>query len=113
VSWHRPRPFAAPVGVHHPIPTDRTFTRPHPTVKDPQDPPPVVVVPVLAPPPQPEPAADPAPVVTETVFHRGIREDLEWGYRNLPLFREGVADKFVLHQLAIRAPRITNGGKLP
>jgi hypothetical protein len=118
VSWHRPRPFAAPVGVHHPIPTDRTFTRPHPTVKDPQDPPPVPEVPVLAvqaPPPQPEAAADPAPVVTEVRLNRGILMGLRRDYARdgLPVFRATVRDRYQLHELAMRAPRTINGGELP
>jgi len=58
----------------------------------------------------PPPVVAPAPVITEVWLNRNELVSLQWDYRNLPLFRAGVADKYQLHQLAMRAPRTTIGG---
>ena len=62
---------------------------------------------------RPPAAVMPAPAINEVWFHRGIRVALEWDYRNLELFRAAAGDKFMLHQLAMRAPSTISGGKLP
>jgi len=59
---------------------------------------------------EPPPVVAPAPVITEVWLNRNELVSLQWDYRNLPLFRAGVADKYQLHQLAMRAPRTINGG---
>jgi len=56
------------------------------------------------------PVVAPAPVITEVWLNRNELVSLQWDYRNLPLFRAGVADKFMLHQLAMRAPSTISGG---
>ena len=127
---HRPRPFAAPVGTHHRIPADQTFTRPQSTVKDPQDPPQVVVVPTwsaatIAPLPTrdpgtnwPPPGADPAPVVTEVVFDPAVSRALRQDYAELPVFRAAARDRQKAGQpmfagLQLRKPTAPPRGNLP
>ena len=56
------------------------------------------------------PVVAPAPVITEVWLNRNELVSLQWDYRNLPLFRAGVADKYQLHQLAMRAPSTISGG---
>lgn len=123
MNWHRPRPFAVPSGAHHStgLPLDRIPTRPLGTVRVIPDPDvPTLSAEVLAPLPKrepgtnwPPPGADPAPVVTEVWFHRDLLEGdegLRADYTRLPLFRQAVGDKFMLHQLAMRAPSATFRG---
>jgi hypothetical protein len=56
------------------------------------------------------PVVAPAPVITEVWLNRNELVSLQWDYRNLPLFRAAAGDKFMLHQLAMRAPSTISGG---
>ena len=59
---------------------------------------------------EPPPVVAPAPVITEVWLNRNELVSLQWDYAQLPVFRAGVADKFMLHQLAMRAPSTISGG---
>ena len=111
----RPRPFAIPVGTHHRIPTDQTFTRPQSTVRDPQQVPevPTWSAATLAPLPKrepgenwPPPGADPAPIVTEVVFRPEIARALWADYHQLPVFRAAA----IAHRRADRERRLLFAG---
>jgi len=59
---------------------------------------------------RPPAAAIPPPAIDEVRLNRNILVSLRRDYAQLPLFRAGVADRFVLHQLAMRAPSTISGG---
>ena len=59
---------------------------------------------------RPPAAAIPPPAIDEVQLNRNILVGLRRDYAQLPLFRAGVADKYQLHQLAMRAPSTISGG---
>ena len=56
------------------------------------------------------PVVAPAPVITEVWLNRNELVSLQWDYAQLPVFRAAAGDKFMLHQLAMRAPSTISGG---